>query len=121
VPMLYEMRPSRGRDQLGSGGRSFGLVALDIDGFYAGMTMLISTFIGSESRAITHYNGHARVATVFEVSPAFSEQPSSSVRPSGWGESFRRQNQGTDCQVRRGLGVTTRGDVRGTHAVAGLG
>ena len=49
--------------------------ALDVDGFYAGMTMVI----GSESRAITHYNGHARVAT---VSPAFSEQPSS-------GETFR--------------------------------
>jgi len=46
-----------------------GPAALDIDGFYAGMTM----FIGSEPRAITHYNGHARVAT---VSPPFSKQPS---------------------------------------------
>jgi hypothetical protein len=81
------------------------------------MTMLISTIIGSESRAIKHYHGHARVAT---GSPAFSEQPSSSVRP--WGESVRRHNQGTVGQVRRGLGVTTRGRaVRGTHAAAGLG
>jgi len=46
--------------------------AQDIDGIYAGLTLVI----GSESRAITHYNGNARVAT---VSPPFSQQPRSGV------------------------------------------
>jgi len=42
--------------------------ALALEGSYVGSTMVI----GSESRAITHYDGDARVAT---VSPPFSVQP----------------------------------------------
>ena len=41
--------------------------AIDVDGSYEGLTMAI----GSESRTITHYNGHSRAAT---VSPAFSQE-----------------------------------------------
>lgn len=42
--------------------------ALDVDGAYQGMTMVI----GSELRAITQYDGHSRAAT---VAPSFTEAP----------------------------------------------